>query len=179
MSANKLRGKAYADFLLSMTPLERDDYMDAHPMERFETERAMTPNEFAEYLQAINESLPPELQDDNDDDNDDDQDDDQDDDDSDDDKGTDNPEPAYSENVPGEDGAEPAYSGKSEGEGEPVPNPEEELLMKCGELEAKNCELMKRIEELECKMAEKETGARSRSCLRNGQDHPRACPPRL
>ena len=35
-------------------------------------------------------------------------------------------------------------------------NPEEELLMKCGELEAKNCELMKRIEELECKMAEKE-----------------------
>ena len=70
MSANKLRGKAYADFLLSMTPLERDDYMDAHPMERFETERAMTPNELAEYLQAINESLPPELQDDDDDDDD-------------------------------------------------------------------------------------------------------------
>lgn len=67
-----------------------------------------------------------------------------------------NPEPAYSEDVPGEDGAEPAYSDNSEGEGEPAPNPEEELLMKCGELEAKNCELMKRIEELECKMAEKE-----------------------
>ncbi len=66
------------------------------------------------------------------------------------------PEPAYSEDVPGEDGAEPAYSDKSESEGEPAPNPEEELLMKCGELEAKNCELMKRIEELECKMAEKE-----------------------
>lgn len=71
MSANKLRGKAYADFLNAMTPLEYDDYMDAHPMERFETERAMTPNELAEYLQAINESLPPELQDDDDDDDDD------------------------------------------------------------------------------------------------------------
>lgn len=92
----------------------------------------------------------------NDDDNDDDQDDDQDDDDSDDDKGTDNPEPAYSECPSGEEGAEPAYSGEPEGDGEPAPNPEEELLMKCGELEAKNCELMKRIEELECKMAEKE-----------------------
>ena len=91
-----------------------------------------------------------------DDDNDDDQDDDQDDDDSDDDKGTDNPEPAYSECPSGEEGAEPAYSGEPEGDGEPAPNPEEELLMKCGELEAKNCELMKRIEELECKMAEKE-----------------------
>ena len=91
-----------------------------------------------------------------DDDKDDDQDDDQDDDDSDDDKGSDNPEPAYSECPSGEEGAEPAYSGEPEGEGEPAPNPEEELLMKCGELEAKNCELMKRIEELECKMAEKE-----------------------
>ena len=70
MSANKLRGKAYADFLNAMTPLEYDDYMDAHPMERYETERAMTPNELAEYLQAINESLPPELQDDDDDDDD-------------------------------------------------------------------------------------------------------------
>lgn len=94
--------------------------------------------------------------DDNDDDKDDDNDDDQDDDDSDDDKGTDNPEPAYSECPSGEEGAEPAYSGEPEGDGEPAPNPEEELLMKCGELEAKNCELMKRIEELECKMAEKE-----------------------
>ena len=96
------------------------------------------------------------MDDDNDDDNDDDKDDDQDDDDSDDDKGSDNPEPAYSECPSGEEGAEPAYSGEPEGEGEPAPNPEEELLMKCGELEAKNCELMKRIEELECKMAEKE-----------------------
>lgn len=83
-------------------------------------------------------------------------DDDHDDDPDEDDEPSSNPEPAYSEDVPGEDGAEPAYSDKSEGEGEPVPNPEEELLMKCGELEAKNCELMKRIEELECKMAEKE-----------------------
>ena len=91
-----------------------------------------------------------------DDDKDDDDDDDHDDDPDEDDEPSNNPEPAYSENVPGEDGAEPAYSGKSEGEGEPAPNPEEELLMKCGELEAKNCELMKRIEELECKMAEKE-----------------------
>lgn len=74
MSASKLRGKAYADFLNAMTPLEYDDYMDAHPMERYETERAMTPDELAEYLQAINESLPPELQDDNDDDDDDDDD---------------------------------------------------------------------------------------------------------
>ena len=79
-----------------------------------------------------------------DDDKDDDDDDDHDDDPDEDDEPSNNPEPAYSENVPGEDGAEPA------------PNPEEELLMKCGELEAKNCELMKRIEELECKMAEKE-----------------------
>ncbi len=71
MSANKLRGKAYADFLNAMTPLEYDDYMDAHPMERFETERAMTPDELSEYLQAITESLPPELQDDDDDDDDD------------------------------------------------------------------------------------------------------------
>ena len=70
MSANKLRGKAYADFLNAMTPLEYDDYMNAHPMERFETERAMTPDELAEYLQAITESLPPELQDDDDDDDD-------------------------------------------------------------------------------------------------------------
>ena len=70
MSANKLRGKAYADFLLAMTPLERDDYTNAHPMERFETERAMTPDELSEYLQAISESLPPELQDDDDDDDD-------------------------------------------------------------------------------------------------------------
>ena len=91
-----------------------------------------------------------------DDDKDDDDDDDHDDDPDEDDEPSNNPEPAYSENVPGEDGAEPAYSDKSEGEGEPAPNPEEELLMKCGELEAKNCELMKRIEELECKMAEKE-----------------------
>lgn len=83
-------------------------------------------------------------------------DDDHDDDPDEDDEPSSNPEPAYSEDVPGEDGAELAYSDKSEGEGEPVPNPEEELLMKCGELEAKNCELMKRIEELECKMAEKE-----------------------
>ena len=71
MSANKLRGKAYADFLNAMTPLEYDDYMAAHPMERFETERAMTPDELSEYLQAITESLPPELQDDDDDDDDD------------------------------------------------------------------------------------------------------------
>lgn len=67
MGANKLRGKAYADFLLAMTPLEYDDYMNAHPMERFETERAMTPEESEEYWQAIRESLPPELQDDDDD----------------------------------------------------------------------------------------------------------------
>lgn len=66
MSANKLRGKAYADFLNAMTPLEYDDYMNAHPMERFETERAMTSDELSEYLQAITESLPPELQDDDD-----------------------------------------------------------------------------------------------------------------
>lgn len=91
-----------------------------------------------------------------DDDKDDDNDDDHDDDPDEDDEPSSNPEPAYSEDVPGEDGAEPAYSDKSEGEGEPAPNSEEELLMKCGELEAKNCELMKRIEELECKMAEKE-----------------------
>lgn len=91
-----------------------------------------------------------------DDDKDDGDDDDQDDDPDEDDEPSSNPEPAYSEDVPGEDGAEPAYSDNSEGEGEPAPNPEEELLMKCGELEAKNCELMKRIEELECKMAEKE-----------------------
>ena len=71
MSANKLRGKAYADFLLAMTPLEYDDYMDAHPMERYETERAMTPDELTEYWQAIREGLPPELQDDDDDDDDD------------------------------------------------------------------------------------------------------------
>lgn len=70
MSANKLRGKAYADFLNAMTPLEYDDYMNAHPMERFETERAMTSDELSEYLQAITESLPPELQDDDDDDDD-------------------------------------------------------------------------------------------------------------
>lgn len=90
------------------------------------------------------------------DDDKDDDDDDHDDDPDEDDEPSSNPEPAYSECVPGEDGAEPAYSDKSEGEGEPAPNPEEELLMKCSELEAKNCELMKRIEELECKMAEKE-----------------------
>lgn len=82
--------------------------------------------------------------------------DDQDDGDSDDDDVSSNPEPAYSECPSGEEGAEPAYSEESEGEGEPAPNPEEELLMKCGELEAKNCELMKHIEELECQMAEKE-----------------------
>ena len=91
-----------------------------------------------------------------DDDKDDDDDDDHDDDPDEDDEPSNNPEPAYSECPSGEEGAEPAYSGEPEGEGEPAPNPEEELLMKCGELEAKNCELMKRIEELECKMAEKE-----------------------
>ena len=91
-----------------------------------------------------------------DDDKGDDDDDDHDDDPDEDDEPSNNPEPAYSECPSGEEGAEPAYSGEPEGEGEPAPNPEEELLMKCGELEAKNCELMKRIEELECKMAEKE-----------------------
>lgn len=70
MSANKLRGKAYADFLLAMTPLEYDEYTSEHPMERFETERAMTPEEAQEYWQAINESLPPELQEDTDDEDD-------------------------------------------------------------------------------------------------------------
>lgn len=89
--------------------------------------------------------------DDDDKDSDDDKDDD--DDDKQDDEPSENPEPAYSEDAPCDDG-EPAYSGEPEGEGEPAPSCEDELLMKCGELEAKNGELMARVEQLEKELEE-------------------------
>ena len=88
-----------------------------------------------------------------DDDKDDDDDDDHDDDPDEDDEPSSNPEPAYSEDAPCDDG-EPAYSGEPEGEGEPAPSCEDELLMKCGELEAKNGELMARVEQLEKELEE-------------------------
>lgn len=78
---------------------------------------------------------------------------DDDDDDKQDDEPSENPEPAYSEDAPCNDG-EPAYSGEPEGEGEPAPSCEDELLMKCGELEAKNGELMARVEQLEKELEE-------------------------
>lgn len=65
------------------------------------------------------------------------------------------PEPAYSESAPC-DGEEPAYSENSEGEGEPAPDDEDELLMRCNDLEAKNSELMARVEQLEKELAEKD-----------------------
>lgn len=67
----------------------------------------------------------------------------------------DDPEPAYSEPAPC-DGEEPAYSENSEGEGEPTPDDEGELLMRCNDLEAKNSELVARVEQLEKELAEKD-----------------------
>lgn len=93
------------------------------------------------------------MDEDGDDDDKDDDDKDDDDDDKQDDEPSENPEPAYSEDAPCDDG-EPAYSGEPEGEGEPAPSCEDELLMKCGELEAKNGELMARVEQLEKELEE-------------------------
>lgn len=62
------------------------------------------------------------------------------------------PEPAYSEESDCDCGSEEAYE-----DGEPEPKcGDEELLMRCNELEAKNGELMSRIEELEAKLSEQE-----------------------
>lgn len=67
MGANKLRGKAYADFLNSLGIAGFSEYLDEHPNEISETEKAMTPQELKEYRQAMLGGLPQEFVDGEDD----------------------------------------------------------------------------------------------------------------
>lgn len=69
---NKLRGKAFADFLHSMNYIELSEYMDAHPGEVTATEKAMTPEEANEYWEAVRKNIPQELLDADEEDDDDD-----------------------------------------------------------------------------------------------------------
>lgn len=61
MGANKLRGKAYADFLKSLGTVEFSKYLDEHPNEIGETKKAMTEQELAEYRKAVFGNLPQEF----------------------------------------------------------------------------------------------------------------------
>ena len=61
MGANKLRGKAYAEFLHSLGIGEFSKYLDAHPNEIDETMKAMTEQELQEYHEALFGNLPQEF----------------------------------------------------------------------------------------------------------------------
>lgn len=63
MGANKLRGKAYAEFLDSLGTAGFIGYLNEHPMEIQETEKAMTPEELKEFHKAWFASIPQELRD--------------------------------------------------------------------------------------------------------------------
>lgn len=72
MGANKLRGKAYADFLKSLGAAGFSEYLDEHPDEISETEKAMSEAELDEYRKVMFGNLPQDYIDADDDDDDDD-----------------------------------------------------------------------------------------------------------
>lgn len=61
MGANKLRGKAYAEFLDSLGTAGFIGYLNEHPNEIQETEQAMTEQELKEFRKAWFASIPQEL----------------------------------------------------------------------------------------------------------------------
>lgn len=67
MGANKLRGKAYAEFLNSLGIGEFSKYLDEHPNEINETTQAMTEQERQEFRKAFFGNLPQEFIDGDDD----------------------------------------------------------------------------------------------------------------
>ena len=71
MGANKLRGKAYADFLKSLGASGFSEYLDEHPDEISETEKAMSEAELDEYRKVMFGNLPQDYIDADDDDDDD------------------------------------------------------------------------------------------------------------